>query len=72
MDAVRVMRLALGVITDRLLTILALLMTFALACWVMHEPTLERLGTAVMFAVFSCLVTRKEKKDEKVSDGDGA
>jgi hypothetical protein len=74
MDAamLRVVRLSLSVVTDRLLTILGLGMTFVLACWVMYEPTPERLGMAVMFAVFSWLVTSKEKKNEKVSDGDGA
>ena len=67
MDAavLRVVRLSLSVVTDRLLTILGLTMTFALACWVMHEPTPERLGMAVGFAVFSWLMTNKERKNEQ-------
>ena len=71
MDAavLRVVRLGLSVISERLLTILGLMMTFGLACWVMYEPTPERLGMAVMFAVFSWLVTSKERKNEKVSEG---
>jgi len=57
-------RLSLSVVTDRLLTILGLTMTFALACWVMHEPTPERLGMAVGFAVFSWLMTNKRSNNK--------
>lgn len=40
--------LALGVITDRLLTIVSLGMTFALATWIMNDPNWVR------FSVFAC------------------
>ncbi len=54
MDAavVRLVRMALNVITDRLLSIFALLMTFGLAMWTMHNPTWERMGMAGFFALF--------------------
>lgn len=53
MDAntIRLVRLALGVITDRLLTLVALGMTFALACWAMQEPNIMREITAGFFAL---------------------
>jgi predicted small secreted protein len=35
MDATVVVRIALGVISDRLITILALLTSFGLGCWTM-------------------------------------
>ena len=58
MDAVGVIRLALSVLTDRLIVILALSMSCALACWVMWGPTWERVVTLLIFVVFSYLVTK--------------
>lgn len=57
-------RIALSVINDRLITILALIATFVLSLWIMREPDLIRLGAGVIFAIFSYLLVRnKEKKD---------
>lgn len=47
----RVVRIALELIAERVFSILAILMTFALSCWAMYEPTYERLGMAAFFAV---------------------
>jgi hypothetical protein len=44
-------RVALRILSERVLTILALLMTFALSAWVMYQPTWEREGMAAFFAV---------------------
>jgi hypothetical protein len=54
MDAtiMRVIRLALSVICDRLATIVSLVMTFALSSWAMDAPTYERLAMAAFFAIF--------------------
>jgi hypothetical protein len=74
MEAVALIRLALKVISDRLMVILALALSFSLACWTMYEPTLERLGTMAFFCLFSYLLlnTRKretnEKSDETISN----
>ena len=67
MDAISIIRLALKVISDRLLTILALLLVFSLSCWTMYEPQLERLGTMAFFSIFSYLLlnTRKRESNEK-------
>ena len=53
MDAVtlRAIRIAFEVINDRVFSILAMLMTFALACWAMYDPTYERMGMAAFFAI---------------------
>jgi small-conductance mechanosensitive channel len=67
MDAtvLTIVRLALNVLSERLLTILALVMSFALACWTMVDPMLERLGMSAFFAMFSYLLVRlKERKYE--------
>jgi hypothetical protein len=63
MEATAIIRLALGVISDRLITILALLTSFGLGCWVMWEPTWERVTTLAIYVIFSYLLVRiKEKK----------
>ena len=53
MDAtfLAVIRMGLTVLTDRLLTLLGLLMTFGLAVWAMHEPAPDRLQIACGFAI---------------------
>jgi hypothetical protein len=47
----RVIRIAFEVLSERVFSILAMAMTFALSCWAMSEPTYERLGMAGFFAV---------------------
>lgn len=47
----RVVRMALEVISMRLLTILSMVMSFALAVWTMLEPSWERMAMAAFFAV---------------------
>ena len=67
MDAVALVRLALGVITDRLITILALSMSCTLACWTMWGPEWDRVATLLIFVVFSYLVIQnKERNDERL------
>lgn len=51
LDIIRLVRLALGVICDRLLTLVALAMTFTLACWVMKNPDWLRASMAAFFAL---------------------
>ena len=63
MEPAVIIRLALGVITDRLITILALLTSFGLGCWEMWEPKWERVTTLAIYVIFSYLLVRiKEKK----------
>lgn len=66
MDTIAVVRLALNVISERLLTIMALAMVFGLACYTMSNPDPLRLGTMAFFAMFSYLLLKnREKKNEK-------
>lgn len=68
MDATVIIRLALEVISDRLITILALLTSCGLACWVMWEPDWERVTTLAIYVIFSHLTVRlKEKRNEESS-----
>jgi hypothetical protein len=46
-----IVRMGLAVITDRLLTISSLWMTFGLTAWAMYLPTVERLQIAGGFAI---------------------
>lgn len=66
----KVIRLALEVITGRLITILGLSMSCGLACWTMWEPIWERVTTLLIFVIFTYLVVRtKEKPRELHSEG---
>lgn len=63
MEAVAVIRLALKIISDRLILILALALSFSLACWTMYDPNLERLGTMAFFSIFSYLLLNIRKRE---------
>ena len=66
MDATTVVRIALGVISDRLLTMLALLTSFGLGCWTMWGLGWERVSALAIYVVFAyLLVTAKEKSNVK-------
>jgi hypothetical protein len=58
MDAVALVRLALGIISDRLITIMALLSSTAMGCWAMYEPVWERVASLAIFVVFAYLLVK--------------
>jgi len=62
MDGIALVRLALAVITDRLLIILALVLSFSLSCWAMYDPQWERLGVMAFFCFFSYLVVNSKER----------
>jgi len=68
MDAtiLAIVRMALHTITDRLLTLLSLFMTFGLAAWAMSSPTDQRLYIAGGFAVLVYIpsVLKERKRHE--------
>lgn len=67
MDAtvLAVIRVALNVLGDRLLTLISLLMTFGLSCWAMYAPVQERLLIAGGFAILVFVpAVIKEKRRE--------
>ena len=67
MDAqiLKVVNLALNIISDRLITILGLLSSGGLASWVMWGPEWERVATLAIYVIFVyCVVPTKEKKHE--------
>ena len=67
MDAtiLKVVRVALNVIAERLLIILGLAMSFGLACWAMWDPMTGRLITLGLFAilVYIPLILKGKKND---------
>jgi hypothetical protein len=66
MDALQMVRLALSIITERLLTILSLIGVFVVIIITVMNPDLIRLGTAIVFAVFAyALVKNKEQNNGK-------
>jgi Zn-dependent protease len=67
MEAVALVRLALGVITDRLITILALIASSVMCGWTMWNPMWERVVTLAIFVVFSYLIVNvKERKQNEL------
>ena len=50
-SVIALVRMALAVVTARLLTLMGLWMTFGLAAWAMYAPSMERLFIAGGFAV---------------------
>ena len=63
MDAtlVKFLRLALEVITDRLITILALIMCCGLTSYTLWAGEWERVATLAIFTVFSYLVVKAKE-----------
>jgi len=66
MDSVVLIRLALEVISDRLITILALSMSCGLACYTLWAGEWTRVVTLSIFTMFAYLmVTNKERSNAK-------
>jgi hypothetical protein len=64
---ISIIRIALGVLTDRILTVLSLLMAFSLYCWAMWGPEWERIAIATSFAVLVFLPALiKEKNRDRI------
>ena len=63
MDATQVIRIALLVISDRLISILALISASIMCGWVMWGLSWERVAALAIFTVFAYLLVRtKESK----------
>ncbi len=62
MEAISILRLALGVITDRLITILALIASSIMCGWTMWNPMWERVTTLAIFVVFCYLVVKTKER----------
>ena len=66
MEATAIIRLALEVISDRLITILALLTSCGLACWAMWGMGWERVTILAIYVIFSYLTVKtREKANEE-------
>ena len=64
----KILSIALGVITDRLITIISMGMTFGLATWIMNDPNWTRFAAFAFFSVtvfLPCLY--KERNHELFS-----
>jgi len=64
----KIVRVALEIISMRLLTILAMVGSFLLACWTMWDPTWERMAMAGFFAVCVCLPCINWERKKNVED----
>ena len=71
MDALKVVNLALKVLSERLLTLLALLTSFALGCWTMWGPEWERVVTLAIFVLFAYLLVYSKERTRHENHSDG-
>ena len=62
MEAVAIIRLALKIISDRLITILALIASSVMCGWTMWNPMWERVVTLAIFVVFSYLIVNVKER----------
>jgi hypothetical protein len=63
----KIVRVALEIISMRLLTILAMAGSFLLACWAMSDPLWERMAMAGFFAVcvyLPCINWERKKNED--------
>jgi hypothetical protein len=61
--AIRIINVAMDILSHKALTFLALLFSFVLACWAMVVPTWERMAMAGFFAVFiylPCMIVERK------------
>lgn len=72
MDAVGLIRLALQVLADRVLSLLSLAMSCFLCAWVMYEPSWHRVAALGIFSLLAyLLVRRKESNRGETVQADG-
>lgn len=67
----RIVRMAMEVLSLRLLTILSMAMSFALAVWTMLEPSWERMAMSAFFAVcvyLPCISIERNKNESRKVD----
>lgn len=64
MESISLITLALRVISERLLTLCSLFLSFVLACWTMIDPAYERLVMAMFFAAFSYLIIAAKERNQ--------
>ena len=62
MEAIVIIRLALKVISDRLITILALVASSIMCGWTMWNPMWERVTTLAIFVVFCYLIVNVKER----------
>ena len=65
-------RLALEILSDRILTIIVLVLCFALAWYTVTNPDIIRLGTTMLFSIFSyLLIKNKEGRQDGIPRQEG-
>jgi len=65
----KMIRVALEILSMRSLTVLAMAMSFLLACWVMWTPTWERMAMASFFAAciyLPCISWERKKHEDDI------
>jgi ABC-type multidrug transport system permease subunit len=70
-EFLQIVNLAVRVLSDRLISLLALLTSFALGCWTMWGPMWERVVTLGIFVVFAYLLVYSKERNRREDHPDG-
>lgn len=66
MESIQIIRLALGVISDRLITIVALLSSCGLTCYTLWAGGWERVATLAIYVIFAYLTVGIKEKSNAI------
>lgn len=70
-EFLQIVNLAVRILSDRLISLLALLTSFALGCWTMWGPMWERVVTLGIFVVFAYLLVYSKERNRHEDHPDG-
>ena len=70
-DSLKIVTLALKVLSERLLSLLSLLTSFTLGCWTMWGPVWERVVTLGIFVVFAYLLVYSKERGRREDNSNG-
>jgi hypothetical protein len=65
-ESIQIIRLALGVISDRLITIVALLSSCGLTCYTLWAGGWERVATLAIYVIFAYLTVGIKEKSNAI------
>jgi len=65
-ESIQIIRIALGVISDRLITIVALLSSCGLTCYTLWAGGWERVATLAIYVIFAYLTVGIKEKSNAV------
>lgn len=63
MEGIALVKLALSIVTERVILIMSLIMSFVLAIWVMQVGNWQQVLALLIFVIFSTVVTKRDDNE---------